>query len=188
MGAAISARFTGLMDRLGLGKKESKILVLGLDNAGKTTFLYQLKLAEVVHTIPTIGFNVEKVEYRNVNFTAWDVGGQRKIRALWRHYYTGADGLVFVVDSADMSDERVADAREELHGMLREPELEKTKVLVMANKQDAPRAATAAKVAERLGLAEIRDHEWYVQGCCATTGDGIHEGLDWMVDALNRKK
>lgn len=184
MGVTISALF----DRLGFGKKESKILVLGLDNAGKTTFLYKLKLGEVVATMPTIGFNVEGVEYRNVKFTCWDVGGQKKIRKLWRHYYTGTDGLIFVVDSADHSAERMADVKEELHGMLSEPELENAKVLVMANKQDDPHALAPSKLADRIDLHALKNHEWFIQGCCATTGDGIHDGLDWMVDALNRKK
>ena len=60
---------------------------VGLDAAGKTTILYKLKLGEVVTTIPTIGFNVETVEYKNISFTVWDVGGQDKIRPLWRHYF-----------------------------------------------------------------------------------------------------
>lgn len=183
----MGSAFSSVLDKLGFGKKEYKILVLGLDNAGKTTFLYQLKLGEVIDSIPTVGFNVENVEYRNVRFTAWDVGGQKKIRSLWRHYYHGADGLIFVVDSADMCDERVADAKDELHGMLSEPELEGVKVVVMANKQDQARSATPSKVADHLNLHSLKKHEWYVQGCCATTGEGVHDGLDWMVDALKRR-
>lgn len=73
--------------------------MLGLDAAGKTTILYKLKLNQSVTTIPTVGFNVETVTYKNVKFNVWDVGGQDKIRPLWRHYYTGTQGLVFVVDS-----------------------------------------------------------------------------------------
>ena len=71
--------------RLWTGREDLKILAVGLDAAGKTTILYQLKLGEVVTTIPTIGFNVETVEYKNISFTVWDVGGQDKIRPLWRH-------------------------------------------------------------------------------------------------------
>lgn len=83
------------------GKREMRILMVGLDAAGKTTILYKLKLGEIVTTIPTIGFNVETVEYKNISFTVWDVGGQDKIRPLWRHYFTNTDGLIFVVDSND---------------------------------------------------------------------------------------
>ncbi len=79
--------FTSIFDRLS-GSKEMRILMVGLDAAGKTTILYKMKLGEVVNTIPTIGFNVETVEYKNISFNVWDVGGQDKIRLLWRHYYT----------------------------------------------------------------------------------------------------
>jgi len=87
MGGAFAKLFSGLF-----GKKEMRILMVGLDAAGKTTILYKLKLGEVVTTIPTIGFNVETVEYKNISFTVWDVGGQDKIRPLWRHYYQNTQG------------------------------------------------------------------------------------------------
>ena len=102
MGNVFANLFKGLF-----GKKEMRILMVGLDAAGKTTILYKLKLGEIVTTIPTIGellfevfinnllfflcllagFNVETVEYKNISFTVWDVGGQDKIRPLWRHYF-----------------------------------------------------------------------------------------------------
>merc|ERR1712006_6032 len=107
----------GLWQRL-FGKQEMRILMVGLDAAGKTTILYKLKLGEVVTTIPTIGFNVETVEYKNIAFTVWDVGGQDKIRPLWRHYCTNTEGLLFVVDGNDR--ERVDEARDELTKMLSE--------------------------------------------------------------------
>jgi len=75
--------------------------MLGLDAAGKTTILYRLQLGEDVHSIPTIGFNVETVNYKNISFTIWDVGGQDRLRKLWRHYYKDNDALIFVIDSAD---------------------------------------------------------------------------------------
>lgn len=71
------------------GSKEMRLLMLGLDAAGKTTILYKLKLGQDVTTIPTVGFNVETVTYKNVKFNVWDVGGQDKIRPLWRHYFSG---------------------------------------------------------------------------------------------------
>jgi len=92
--------FTKLFDKF-FGKKDMRILMLGLDAAGKTTILYKLKLGEVVSSVPTIGFNVECLEYKNIKFTVWDVGGQDKIRLLWKHYYQNTNGLIFVVDSLD---------------------------------------------------------------------------------------
>ncbi|KFP36193.1 ADP-ribosylation factor 3, partial [Chlamydotis macqueenii] len=135
-----------------IGKKEMRILMVGLDAAGKTTILYKLKLGEIVTTIPTIGFNVETVEYKNISFTVWDVGGQDKIRPLWRHYpkSPGASllpaGLIFVVDSNDR--ERVNEAREELMRMLAEDELRDAVLLVFANKQDLPNAMNAAEITD----------------------------------------
>ncbi|RNE98217.1 ADP-ribosylation factor 1, partial [Trypanosoma rangeli] len=96
MGQWLASAFKSL-----LGKQEVRILMVGLDAAGKTTILYKLKLGEIVTTIPTIGFNVETVEYKNLKFTMWDVGGQDVLRPLWRHYYQNTNGIIFVVDSND---------------------------------------------------------------------------------------
>merc|ERR1719408_1223869 len=167
-------------------QKDMRMLILGLDAAGKTTILYKLKLGEVVTTIPTIGFNVETVHYKNINFNVWDVGGQDKIRKLWRHYYTNTQGLIFVVDSNDR--DRIEDAREELAQMLGEDEMRDAVVLVFANKQDLPNSMTAAEITEKLGLHEMRSRKWFIQSTCATTGDGLYEGLDWMSRTLSSKK
>merc|ERR1712214_189306 len=114
------------------GKQDKRIVMVGLDAAGKTTILYKLRLGEVVNTIPTIGFNVETVQYKNINFTVWDVGGQEKIRPLWRHYYQGTQGLIFVVDSNDR--DRAEDAHEELMKTLDADEMCDAVLLVFANK------------------------------------------------------
>uniref|UniRef100_A0A7S0ZUW7 ADP-ribosylation factor n=1 Tax=Noctiluca scintillans TaxID=2966 RepID=A0A7S0ZUW7_NOCSC len=177
--------FTKIWERL-VGKTEMRILMVGLDAAGKTTILYKLKLGEVVTTIPTIGFNVETVEYKNLSFTVWDVGGQDKIRPLWRHYYQGTNGLIYVVDSNDR--DRVEDAKEELNKMMNEDEMRDAVVLVFANKQDLPNAMTAAEVTEKLGLQNLRHRQWFIQSACATTGDGLYEGLDWLSRTLSSKK
>ncbi len=113
-------------------KREARILMLGLDSAGKTTILFKLKLGEVVSSVPTIGFNVETVEFKNCKFNVWDVGGQDKIRGMWKHYYQNTEGLIYVIDSSDK--ERLHIAKEELHKMLAEEELKDTVLLVLANK------------------------------------------------------
>ena len=125
--------FTSILKRLLSSKINIRILMLGLDTAGKTTILYKLKLGENVSTVPTIGFNVETVEYKNINFTVWDVGGQDKIRPLWRHYYINAKALIFVVDSSDR--DRINEAKEELHRLMHDEELKDAILLVFANKQ-----------------------------------------------------
>jgi len=182
------------------GKKEMKILMVGLDAAGKTTILFKLKLGEVVNTIPTIGFNVESVEYKNISFTVWDVGGQDKIRPLWRHYYQNIQGIIFVVDSNDRDRiddsnvnredgaERTKSAKEELQLMLNEDELREAALLVFANKQDLPNAMKLQEVTERLGLNKIRNRQWFIQGSSAPTGVGLYEGLDWLSNTLSKSQ
>ena len=162
-----------------------RILMVGLDAAGKTTILYKLKLGEVVTTIPTIGFNVETVEYKNISFTVWDVGGQDKIRPLWRHYFQNTQGLIFVVDTNDR--ERIEEGAEELNKMLAEDELRDAALLVFGNKQDLPNAMSVAEVTDKLGLHTMRNRQWYIQGCCATSGDGLYEGLDWLSSTLSKR-
>merc|ERR1712124_7143 len=169
-----------------ISTKEQRILMVGLDAAGKTTILYKLKLGEVVTTIPTIGFNVETVEYKNISFTVWDGGGQDKIQPLWRHYYQNTQGLIFVIDSNDR--DRIEDAREELTKMLNEEEMRDAVLLVFANKQDLPNAMTAAEITEKLGLHGMRNRQWFIQSACATTGDGLYEGLDWLSRTLAARK
>ncbi|CAN9512609.1 unnamed protein product [Ophioblennius macclurei] len=173
--------FSQLFSRF-LSKTPVRILMVGLDAAGKTTLLYKLKLSEVVTTIPTIGFNVETVEYRNISFTVWDVGGQTVIRPLWRHYFTNTQGLIFVVDSSDH--QRMKEAADELHTLLEEDELRGVALLVFANKQDMPGAASAADVTDALGLSGV-SNPWFVQPSCAVTGSGLAEGLDWLSDRIH---
>ncbi|XP_078486126.1 ADP-ribosylation factor 2 [Ciona intestinalis] len=181
MGNAFQKLFSSLF-----GKKEMRILMVGLDAAGKTTILYKLKLGEIVTTIPTIGFNVETVEYKNISFTVWDVGGQDKIRPLWRHYFQNTQGLIFVVDSNDR--ERIVEAKEELTRMVNEDELRDAVVLVYANKQDLPNAMSPADVTEKMGLHSLRNRHWFMQATCATTGDGLYEGLDWLSNQLKQAR
>lgn len=125
------------------------------------------------------------MQYKKVSFTVWDVGGQDKIRPLWRHYFQNTQGLIFVVDSNDR--ERIGEAAEELNKMLREEELKDVVVLVLANKQDLPNAMSVSEVTDKLGLHSLGARKWYIQSTCATTGDGLYEGLDWLSSALNAK-
>jgi|UniRef100_A0A7S4GH08 Arf/Sar family protein len=169
--------FTDLYNSI-FGKKDVRILMVGLDAAGKTTILYKLKMGEVVSTVPTIGFNVETVEYKNIKFTVWDVGGQDKLRPLWRHYYNNTNGVIFVVDSNDK--DRAANARAELQKMMAEDEMKNASLLVFANKQDLPNAMSLTEVTEKLELSKFGSRSWFTQGCCATTGEGLYEGLEWL--------
>ena len=105
-----------------------------LTRRAQTAILYKLKLDQDVTTIPTVGFNVETVTYKNTKFNVWDVGGQDKIRPLWRHYFSGTQGLIFVVDSVDR--DRMDEARTELTRIIQDREMKDALLLVFANKQD----------------------------------------------------
>jgi ADP-ribosylation factor protein 1 len=163
--------------------RDMRVLMVGLDAAGKTTVLYKLKLGEVVTTIPTIGFNVETVDYKSMKWTVWDVGGRGKIRPLWRHYYQNTSSLIFIVDSNDR--ERIDEAAEELRRMTAEEELAHVPCLIFANKQDLPNAMSVAEVTDKLRLHTL-ERPWYIQASCATSGDGLYEGLDWLSHMLDK--
>lgn len=167
-------------------EKPTRVLMLGLDAAGKTTILYKLQLNELVTSIPTIGFNVEQLKYKGLDMTIWDVGGQDKIRALWRYYFENTDALIYVVDSADP--DRLGEARDELHKMCADDALRNACVLVLANKQDTHNALSADKVGETMQMSAIRKQQWYLQPCSAVTGSGLYEGLDWMQKTLRDQR
>jgi small GTP-binding protein len=177
----------GLLRKLlkSFGSMDARLLLVGLDAAGKTTTLYKLKLGEVVATIPTIGFNVERVDYKNISFIVWDIGGQDKIRPLWRYYYQNTQGIIFMVDSSDR--ERIDEARQELTKLLTEEELRGIPLLVLANKQDLSTAMSVVEISHELGLQSLRNRKWFIQATCATSGAGLYEGLHWMAETIQAK-
>ncbi|ODQ65976.1 catalase-domain-containing protein [Nadsonia fulvescens var. elongata DSM 6958] len=172
--------FGKLFSKLWGGDEEIRILILGLDGAGKTTILYKLQIGEVVSTVPTIGFNVETLTYKNLKFNVWDLGGQTSIRPYWRCYYANTAAVIFVVDSTDKA--RIDTSSAELHTMLKEEELAESALLVFANKQDQPGAMSAAEVSKALDLTSLKDRSWSIVACSAIKGDGLTNGLDWLVD------
>lgn len=165
--------------------EEHKIIIVGLDNAGKTTILYQLLMNEVVHTSPTIGSNVEEVVWKNIHFLMWDIGGQESIRKDWYTYYTHTEFVIVVVDSTDR--ERLPVTKEELTNMLRHDDLRKAAVLIFANKQDIKGCMSAAEISNELSLTSIKDHRWQIQSCCALTGEGLYQGMEWIVSNIRRR-
>ncbi|KAJ3287599.1 hypothetical protein HDU76_007798 [Blyttiomyces sp. JEL0837] len=171
-----------LVDSIWSGKETMRIIMMGLDGAGKTTILYKLKLGELVKTIPTNGFNIEDVQYKNLNFTVWDIGGHDNNRRLYQHYYKSAQGIIFVIDSQDRN--RILEARDELERIISDDELRDVALLIFANKQDLPGAMTTGELIEKLGLYSLTRRDWHVQAACGTLGDGICEGFEWMGNTL----
>ena len=157
--------------------------MVGLDAAGKTTILKKLKLNETVSTIPTIGFNVDTVSpCKGVTFTVWDVGGQEKLRPLWRHFFQNTQGLIFVVDSSDL--ERISEARQELSNVLENPEMEGVPVVIIGNKQDIPRALKTHDIAQKLSLLQQKANPWHLQEASAKNDDGIYEAMHKLSDMV----
>ena len=168
---------------------DTRVLIAGLDSAGKTTVLFKLHRGEKrkdehVSTIPTMDFNVMQWKYKRKTFSVWDVGGQDAIRPLWRHHYIGTQGLVYVVDSNDVH--RVAKASEELHKIMLDHAMRDACLLVYANKTDLPQALTVDQVRDQLQLEQLGVRAYHVQPSVATTGEGLWQGLKWL--ATNVKK
>ncbi|KAK7919365.1 hypothetical protein WMY93_010649 [Mugilogobius chulae] len=168
------------------------IVVIGLDSAGKTSLLYRLKLKEFVKTIPTKGFNTEKIKVamgasRAINFQVWDVGGQDKLRPLWKSYTRRTDGIVFVVDSTEL--ERMEEARVELHKITRTSENQGVPVLILANKQDQESALSVTEVEKMLSIHELTMYTLHhIQGCSAVDGQGLQPGLEKLYEMILKKK
>ena len=115
----------------------------------------------------------------------WDVGGQTTIRSYWRNYFEQTDGLIWVVDSADVR--RLEDCKKELDKLLQEERLAGASLLVFANKQDLSGALSMEDIAAVLELDKITTRRWQIQACSAMSGDGLIAGIDWMVDDISQR-
>ncbi|CAK8688770.1 ADP-ribosylation factor-like protein 3 [Clavelina lepadiformis] len=179
----------GLLDLLRKLKsdqnKELRILLLGLDNAGKTTILKSLASEEVTNITPTQGFNVKSVNSSGFKLNVWDIGGQRRIRPYWRNYFENSDVLIYVIDSTDRK--RMEETGLELEELLADEKLSGVPLLVFANKQDLLQAAPASEIAEGLNLQTLRGRTWQIQACSALKGEGVQDGLEWVMKTVASK-
>ncbi|CAF4361180.1 unnamed protein product [Rotaria socialis] len=183
-----------------------RILMLGLDNAGKTTILYRMKRAEDFNTVPTIGmfllssklndcassffdekgFNVETISpCRGVSLTVWDVGGQDHLRTLWHHYFDNVDGLVFVIDSTDRH--RLSLSKAELKGIYQHESMKNVPLIIIANKQDSKEALSAEVLAEKLDLIHWPNESYFIIPCCALTGDGLTGAFKCLARMIRKR-
>ncbi|KAK2066592.1 hypothetical protein P8C59_000397 [Phyllachora maydis] len=163
-----------------LKDKELRILMLGLDNAGKTTIVKKVMNEDVSTVSPTLGFIIKTIDYDGYKLNIWDVGGQKTLRSYWRNYFEKTDALIWVVDATDRL--RVEDCRTELHRLLQEERLSGATLLVFANKTDVDGCMTADEMSTGLELDAIRTHRWSVLRCSAMTGENLKEGLAWVVE------
>ncbi|KAF0698961.1 Aste57867_10452 [Aphanomyces stellatus] len=196
--------FWGLWEYL-FSKAEVHLLIIGLDYAGKTTLLEQLKgmfgkkagipLDKIP---PTVGLNIAKVDISRTNVIFWDLGGQERLRAIWSKYYSESHGIVFVVDSTDAA--RLDEAKTALDTMLANPELADAPLLVLANKKDLAAAKDTSDLTSRLGLDSIAStHTWTIRPVSALTtyvclislsrvsfdsSDGISDAVLWFIQTV----
>ncbi|KAF4690065.1 hypothetical protein FOZ62_003096, partial [Perkinsus olseni] len=168
-----------ILKKLKRDEREARILVLGLDNAGKTTILRKLSDEDITQVMPTQGFNIKSLVRDGFKLNVWDIGGQKTIRPYWSNYFEATDGLVFVIDSADRR--RLEESGKELNELLQEDKLGGTALLVFANKQDLLQALPANEISEALHLDNIRDRTWTIQACSAKSGEGVQDGMEWLV-------
>mmetsp|Transcript_44096 Transcript_44096/g.61281 ORF Transcript_44096/g.61281 Transcript_44096/m.61281 type:complete len:183 (-) Transcript_44096:176-724(-) len=166
-------------------EKDARILVLGLDNAGKTTILKTLSDEDITQIMPTKGFNIKNLAHDGFKLTVWDVGGHKTLRPYWANYYQGTDALVFVIDSADQK--RIAESGSELSRILEEEDLASVPLLIFANKQDLLQALPADEISETLTLKNIKDRQWSIVACSAKTKDGLQEGMEWLIEQVKIK-
>mmetsp|Transcript_5220 Transcript_5220/g.10580 ORF Transcript_5220/g.10580 Transcript_5220/m.10580 type:complete len:188 (+) Transcript_5220:103-666(+) len=169
-------------------EREVRLLILGLDNAGKTTILKKIN-NEPTHEIePTLGFNIKTLLHRGFTLNIWDIGGQQTIRSYWRNYFEKTDGIVFVIDASDR--DRLMDCKMEMLKLLRAEKLAGASLIIFANKQDIPFALPSSKIAESLGLATdpaFKTRHWAIFGCSTVTGEGLLEGITWIVDDISSR-
>jgi ADP-ribosylation factor-like protein 6 len=176
----------------GFGKKEARILVIGLDNSGKTTIINYLKAkkgapANISYEVtPTVGFQVEEFASNNIKFTVYDMSGQGRYRSLWEQYYEDAQAIIYVLDSTDKL--RMCVAKEELWTLLGN-EMIKSKnipVLFFANKIDIPGSLTPDQCMDELDLYKIREKPWHIISSNGLSGTGIQEGIKWLCDQVGK--
>lgn len=169
-------------------QKRPHLLMLGLDNTGKTTLFNRINSSqsEWIREGPTVGYNVQPIRFRKLSCRLWDVGGKRPIRTLWKHYYQGTDALIYVVDSTDS--ERFPDAADEIKRVLSHQEMKNVPVLVIANKQDLPTAYKPCEVKKQLALSEFEGNSIIFHGTSAVTGKGVKKGVKLLHKIIKEKK
>lgn len=168
-------------------EKEIRILVLGLDNAGKTTIVKKLCGQPIDEIEPTLGFQIQTLNYKDYTLNLWDIGGQSSIRAYWRNYFEKTDGLIWVVDSCDSY--RFDLVKKELEKLLQQERLAGATLLIWANKQDVEGSSSSEKIASALNLKDLQyqNRHWSIQTCSGVTGDGLLNGIDWLVEDISNR-
>lgn len=171
-----------ILRKMKSNEREARILMLGLDNAGKTTILKKMSEEDITSVMPTQGFNVKSLVQDGFKLNVWDIGGQKTIRPYWSNYFESSDVLCYVVDSSDAR--RLEESGNELKELLAEDKLGGIPLLVFANKQDLLQASPAEEIKNAIGLDAIAGRTWTIQACSAKDGTGLQEGMEWLVGQM----
>ena len=166
-------------------ERELRLLILGLDNAGKTTILKKFLGEDTSEIAPTLGFQIKTVEHNDFKLNFWDVGGQTTIRSYWRNYFEQTDGLIWVVDSGDKL--RLESCRDELQKLLQQEKLAGATLMVFCNKQDVAGALSPKEIRDVLMLDKIEGRHWSIVPCSAVSGQGLLEGIDFIVSDIQQR-
>ena len=184
----MSGFWRSLLGFLGLLKREARLVVIGLDNSGKTTLVNHLRPARLAsfEVVPTVGLAIESFDHGKLRLTVVDMSGASTYRGLWETYYRGCQAIVFVVDASDKI--RLCVAKDELDAMLAHADVRggQAPVLVFANKSDLPGAVDPSECSLILGLPAISDRAWQIQASNALSGEGVGEGVQWLTQQLER--
>ncbi|CAK4119204.1 unnamed protein product [Aphanomyces euteiches] len=182
--------FKKLASSLSMKKQSVRILVVGLDNSGKTTLINHLKPKKLQsHEVaPTVGFQVEEFSKNNLSFTVFDMSGQSRYRSLWENYYADVQAIIFVMDSTDTI--RMCVARDELEQIVGHKDLasKKIPILFFANKMDLAHSLTPVECMGQLELDKLTNKTWHITASNAITGAGVEEGIQWLADQLSKSK
>lgn len=175
-------------------KDEYCILILGLDNAGKTTFLEAAKTKFIKEYKPmyptkftsTVGLNIGQIDVSGIRINFWDLGGQKELQCLWDKYYSESHGVIYIIDSSDRG--HIPESKDTFDSVISSENLSGVPLLVLANKQDVP---------ECMGVREVKPifnqnahligrRDCMVMPISALTGEGVDEGIRWLVDCVKR--
>lgn len=170
----------------GFAKEKVNVLVVGLDNSGKTTLINHLKCkkTKVNEVVPTVGFSVEEFSRHNLSFCVFDMSGQGRYRSLWESYYRDAHAIIYVLDCTDKL--RMTVARDELNGLLEHADIKNKciPVLFFANKMDLPNALSPVDCMGHMSLEDISSKPWHITSSNALSGEGVEDGIAWLGDQL----
>lgn len=167
------------------------LVMVGLDNAGKTATVRGIQGESPEDVAPTVGFSKVDLKQGKFEVTIFDLGGGKKIRGIWKNYYSESYGVVFVVDSSDV--QRIQETRDTMAEVLRHPRISGKPVLVLANKQDRDGALAEADIIENLSLEKLVNENkclCQIEPCSAVLGYGkkvdksIRNGLNWLLNNI----